>query len=156
MANIVGKCRFHGGCLVTCIYQYHHLLVVLRQRCIPNLVHYRQPMIRAHIVYIASESYTTLSPIFALPQVYAVATGLCVVEGRPKKSSSNQQDSDRDDYDPPKDDVVADGANVSHDPGRNFGRLVVDGCCNALAKALRSVRGARPMLTIPLVASRFR
>lgn len=85
----------------------------------------------------------------ALPQVYAVATGLCVVEGRPTKPSSSQQDSDRDDDEPPKDDMVADDANVSHDPGRNFGRLVVDGCCNALANALHTVRGACPM-SIPL------
>lgn len=70
-----------------------------------------------------------------------MATGLCVVEGRSTKLGRSSRDADRDD-DPPNDGIAADEGDDSHDAGRNFGRVVVDGCCNALAKALSTVPDA--------------
>ncbi|CAM9491150.1 unnamed protein product, partial [Hapterophycus canaliculatus] len=64
--------------------------------------------------------------------VYALTAALCVASAKsPKRSSSRERDGEGEDA------MMADDAIDPHDDGPSFGRLVVDGCCHAFAKALR-------------------
>lgn len=67
-------------------------------------------------------------------QVYALTTALCVASAKSTKRSSSRERAGED-----EDAMLADDAIDPRDDGPSFGRLVVDGCCHAFAKALRKV-----------------
>lgn len=63
-----------------------------------------------------------------------------MASGKTAKRSGSQGRDGRDEDDSTSAAMVTDEANESRDEGPSFGRMVVDGCCHAFAKALREVR----------------
>lgn len=77
-------------------------------------------------------------------QVYALATGLCVASSKANQASrTRNRDEANGDGDEASEDAAspADAVEESVEAGRSFGRLVVDGCCQQFAQALKTVRG---------------
>ncbi|CAM9489980.1 unnamed protein product [Scytosiphon promiscuus] len=64
--------------------------------------------------------------------VYALTTALCVATAKSTKRSINREGAGED-----EDAMTTDDAVDPRNDGPSFGRLVVDGCCHAFAKALR-------------------
>ncbi|CAM9524584.1 unnamed protein product, partial [Laminaria digitata] len=69
--------------------------------------------------------------------IYALSTALCVASVKTTKRSGSQGRDGRDEDDSTATAMATDEANESRDEGPSFGRMVVDGCCHAFAKALR-------------------
>ena len=76
-----------------------------------------------------------LSPL----QVYALTTALCVSSTKSTKRSTSRERSGRDEDATAADAMSTDDAIDRRDDGPSFGRMVVDGCCHAFARALRKV-----------------